>query len=80
MASSSSIAPRSRTQRARRTGHVQNREVTPFPQYFNANEHVVRLVVFDEVLMTNTVFSMLVAVRVPTLRDPTSSSGRILSI
>jgi len=43
MASSSNIAPRSRTQRARRTGHVQNREVTPFPQYFNANEHVVRL-------------------------------------
>jgi len=39
--SSNNIAPRSRTQRARCTGHVQNREPTPFPQYFNANEHVV---------------------------------------
>jgi len=69
MASSSSIAPRSRTQRARRTGHVQNREVTPFPQYFNANEHVVCLVVSDEVLMTNTVLVRSWQSRSLSLRD-----------
>jgi len=51
--SSSTIAPHSHTQRARRTGHIQNRETTPWPQYYNANEHVVCLDVLLLMKMTN---------------------------
>jgi len=78
MASSSSVTtPRSHTQRARRTGHIQNQEVTPFPQYFNANEHVVRLDIFHcWRRMTNPSFSTLVAGRVRTPLGSTSLSGR----